>query len=548
MDSRASEMVTRFERLKSERSIFDSHWQEIAERIWPDRAFFTTKTLTEGAKRTERMFDSTAALALTRFAAAMESMLTPRTAKWHKLRIGEEELDQAPAVQRYLDEVTNILFRVRYSAQANFASQMHEAYMSLGSFGTGGVLIEDLLGSGIRYKSIDLANLYFCENRHGVVDTVYRLFQYTARQAAQHFDADKLPQKIREAVEKHPDQKFDFIHCVMPNAERKRGDKSFRGMAFSSYYIVPETKTIVEEGGYRTIPYALGRYITTPNETYGRSPAMLVLPDVKMLNEMKKTLIRSAHLAVSPPLLMQEDGALQAFDLRPNALNFGGVDERGQPLVHALKIDGRLDIGMDMIEAQQRVINDAFLVTLFQILVDQPNMTATQAMLRAQEKGALLAPTMGRQQSELLGPLIERELDILAHAGMLPEMPQELLDLGGEVEIDYVSPLSRAQRAEDGVAIMRTFEAIAPMAQIDPRVLKAYDWVKAAREFGEINGMPSKLARSDDEIAEMDEAEAQQAQAAQLLQAAPVAAQTAKTLAETQQIASQGAAPTVMPA
>lgn len=546
MDSRAIEIVNRHERFKSERSIWDSHWQELAERIWPDRASFTVKDRTPGEKRTERMFDATAALALTRFAAAMESMLTPRTAKWHRLRVADDELNQNPAVQRYLDDVTKVLFRVRYSARANFASQMHEAYMSLGSFGTGGVMVEDMLGTGIRYKSIDLANLYFTENRHGVIDTAHREFQYTARQAMQHFDAERLPKKIVEAAENNPDQKFDFLHCVKPNEERKGGDRGYRGMPFASYYVCLDSRDVVEEGGYRTMPYALGRYITTPGEIYGRSPAMLVLPDIKMLNEMKKTIIRSAHLAVSPPLLLQEDGALQAFDLRPNALNFGGVDERGQPLVHALKIEGRTDIGMDLIEAQQRVINDAFLVTLFQILVESPNMTATEAMLRAQEKGALLAPTMGRQQSEMLGPLIERELDILARAGMLPEMPQELIELGGDVEIEYVSPLNRAQRAEDGVAIMRTFEAVAPMAQVDPRVLKAYDWVRAARELGDINGIPAKLARSDEEIAEMDNAESQQAQVAQLLQAAPIAAQTAKTLAETQQISSQGA-PAVMP-
>lgn len=540
-DSRADEIARRHERLKSERSIWDAHWQELAERIWPDRALFTQKKAwTEGEKRTDKLFDATAALALTRFAAAMESMLTPRTAKWHRLRVADEDLNESPAVQRYLDEVTKILFRVRYSTTANYASQTHEAYMSIGAFGTGGLLIEDMLGSGIRYKSLDLANVYVCENRHGIIDTVHRAFEYTARQAMQQFDPARLPPKVREAAEKNPDTKFEFIHCVKPNEEMKRGDRGYRGMRFASYYICIDGKTVVEEGGYRTFPYAVGRYITTPGETYGRGPAMLVLPDIKMLNEMKKTIMRQAHLQVSPPLLLQEDGALQAFDLRPNALNFGGVDSLGNQLVHPLNVGGDTGLGLDLIEAQQQVINDAFLVTLFQILVEQPNMTATEAMLRAQEKGALLAPTMGRQQSELLGPQIERELDILAHAGMLPEMPEELLEAGGEVEIEYVSPLNRAQRAEDGVAIMRTLEAVAPMAQVDPSVLKVYNMREAARELGEINGVPAKILRSDDEIAAMDAIEQEQLAAQQLLEAAPIAAQTAKTIAETQQIASQG--------
>lgn len=540
MDSRAAEVVRRHERLKSERSIWESHWQELAERIWPERGQFTQKENEPGQKRTEKIFDATAALALTRFAAAMESMLTPRTAKWHRLRVPDEELNENPAVQRYLDEVTNILFRVRYSPMANYASQMHESYMSIGAFGTGGVLIEDMLGSGIRYKSCDLANLYVTENRHGIIDTAHREFEYTARQAMQHFDPKRLPEKIREAAEKNPDQRFKFLHCVKPNEERQRGDRGYQGMEFSSYYVALDTKDMVEEGGYRSFPYALGRYITSPGEIYGRGPAMLVLPDIKTLNEMQKTILRAGHLAVRPPLLLQEDGALQAFDMRPDALNFGGVDDRGQAVVQPLKIESRLDWGMEMIEARQRIINDAFLVTLFQILVDQPNMTATEAMLRAQEKGALLAPTMGRQQSELLGPQIERELDILARAGMLPEMPQELLDLGGEIDIEYVSPLNRAQRAEDGVAILRTFEAIAPLAQVDPSVMMAFDLPQAARELADINGMPAKVLRSKEDIAAMQEEQKQAQGMQQLLEAAPIAAETARTLAETQAMASQG--------
>ena len=38
------------------------------------------------------------------------------------------------------------------------------------------------------------------------------------------------------------------------------------------------------------------------------------------------------------------------------------------------------------------VINDAFLVTLFQILTETPEMTATEVIERTREKGALLSP------------------------------------------------------------------------------------------------------------------------------------------------------------
>lgn len=542
-DSRVDDIIRRQEKMATDRAIFDSHWREIAERILPRADHFRVNR-NPGDKHTERIFDATANLALERFAAAMESMLTPRTQRWHKLRTGVPDLDERDDVQEYLDAVTQILFSVRYSPKANFASQANEVYMSLGAFGTGGMFIDDLVGRGIRYRSIALSEMYVAENHQGMIDTVHRRFPMTARQAAQRFGLNKLPDKIKQAVEKSPEQNFDFIHAVGPREDMDYSRKDYRGMPIYSCYASIDGRSIVAEGGYHSMPYAVGRYVTGPKEVYGRSPAMTVLPDIKMVNEMSKTIIRAAHKMVDPPLLLQEDGALQAFDLRPGALNYGGVNEQGNQLVHALQTGARVDIGEEMLDQRRKVINDAFLVTLFQILVDAPAMTATEAMLRAQEKGALLAPTMGRQQSEFLGPLIEREIDILARAGVLPPMPDALRERNGQVEIEYVSPLNRAQRAEEGVAIMNTLQAIAPLAQIDPKVMLVFDPQKVARELADINGVPAKVMRSPEEIQQMQDQQAEAEQAQQLLAAAPVAAGAVKDLAQAQSLA--GAAPSQM--
>ena len=537
MDSRVDEVIREQEQMAGDRGVWEEHWREIAERVLPRENWFQASDKTPGEKRTEKIFDSTAGLALERFAAAMESMLTPRTMKWHKLSVQDPSLMNDQQVQKYLDEVTNILFRVRYSPKANFASQVHENYMSLGAFGSGAIFVDDIAGFGIRYKSIHLSEIYFSENHVGIVDKVHRKFEMTARQAAERWGVDKLPTKIRNCLEKSPEQKFDFLHCVKPNLDQERRRRDYRGMPYISYYVAMEERTMLSESGYQSFPYAISRYVTAPKEIYGRSPAMTVLPDIKMINEMSKTVIRAAHKIVDPPLLLQEDGVLQAFNTRPGALNYGGVDDQGRQVVQALQSNARVDIGMDMMEQRRRVINDAFLITLFQILVETPNMTATEAMLRAQEKGALLAPTMGRQQSEMLGPLIERELDILSRSGILPPMPEALMERGGEVDIQYVSPLNRSQRAEEGVAILRTLESIVPLAQIDPSVMMIFNPEEIARELSEINGVPAKILRSKEEVAAMKSQQADQAQAQALLQAAPIAANSAKTLAETAQLA-----------
>jgi hypothetical protein len=132
-------------------------------------------------------------------------------------------------------------------------------------------------------------------------------------------------------------------------------------------------------------------------------------------------------------------------------------------------------------------------------------MTAAEAMLRSQEKARLLAPTMGRQQSEFLGPMVERELDLLDQMGWLPPMPAVLKEAGGLVDVDYTSPLNKAQRAEEGLAIVRTIESATTLAQVDPTIMFNFDGDAIVRELAEINGVPAKLLRPVEEVLRMKE-------------------------------------------
>jgi hypothetical protein len=530
-ESRADDILRRHDQMRALRSNWESLWQEVADRVWPQMSDFTGKRA-NGEKRTEKIFDSTAPLALEKFAAAIHSLLTPDNQQWHKLTTTDKHLREVHSVKQYLEDVTEILFAVRRSPFSNFASQANECYKSLGAFGTMGMMVEDVPGKGIRYKSVHLSELHVTENQHGKIDTVHRKFEYSARQAVEAFGLDKLPAKIKEAYEKKDEAaRFEFIHAVEPNRkiDPRRIDRA--GMKFSSCYVSVEGRQVVEEGGYRTFPYPVSRYSTNPREVYGRGPAMLVLADIKMLNEMEKTTLRAGHLAVDPPLLLFEDGALQGFKMRPRALNFGGVDEQGRALVQPLQTGANLPWAQELSDGKRKLVNDAFLVSLFQILVETPQITATEAMLRAQEKGQLLAPTMGRQQAEFLGPVIERELDILSMADILPDMPQEMIEAGGDYDIEYTSPLARLLRSEDGIAILRTFEQLAPMAQLDPGVYDVFDTDALPRELAEINGVPAKVLRDPDAVKKLKEQKQQAAAMQSMLQAAPVAASAAKDMA-----------------
>jgi hypothetical protein len=538
MAKSVEDCLRRLAELEARRGNWDLHWQEVAERIWPAADEFQTGR-SVGEKRSTKIFDATAALALEKFAAAMESMLTPRAQKWHTLRSTNEDLNRDPEVKGWFEEVTRIMFQARNAPQAGYYSQVHEGYKSLGAFGNACLFVDEpSSGRGVTYVQCHVGSVYIELNPARRVDTVYRKYSMSAKAAEQEWGLDRLPAKISQAVHSPTDlyKQFEFLHVVTPRTDYDQERKDSEGMPFISYHIGIEDKAMIDEGGYMEMPYLYSRYTVNPTEMYGRSPAMLVLPAIKMAQEMQKTFIRSGHKIVDPPLLLHDDGVLgtgsKQVRLTPGGLNYGGVDAQGRPLIVPLQTGARLDITEGMLEKERQVINDAFLVTLFRVLVDQPQMTATEALIRAQEKGQLLAPTVGRQQSEMLGPQIHREFSILTRQGYLPAMPQVLAEAEGEYEIGYESPSVRFQRSEELVGVQRTIEVAMPFIEADPSVLAIFKPDEVIRLAAEINGAPVSILRTEEEMEEIVAQQQQQAQQQQMLAELTQAAPAVKDLAQ----------------
>lgn len=532
----AIEICQQFQRISGNRGTWESHWEEIAQRVLPSYSnAFTSRfgqTSTDGAKKTEQIFDSTAAVALNRFAAILDSLLTPRNQTWHRLMASNPSIQRDRQAILWFEEVNRLLFKYRYAPKANFASQNQQNYKSVGAFGTGCMFTDDLKSEvGLRYKAVHLGEVFFVENHQGIVDEAWRHFSLTARQAVQKW-GNKVPDRIKDALKSSPEQKFFFIHCVRPRQEPDYDRKDYKGMPYEAYYVSVEGQMLLEEEGFNTFPYAISRYEQALNEVYGRSPAMDVLPAIKTLNEEKKTVLKQGHRAVDPVLLAHDDGVLDSFSMKPGYVNYGGVSKDGQPLVHALPV-GNIAVGKELMDDERAVINDAFLVTIFQILVETPQMTATEVMERVKEKGILLAPTIGRQQSEYLGPLIERELDVLARQKILPPMPQVLIEARGEYRIEYDSPLTRAQRAEEASGLMRTIEAALNVVNVtqNQEPLDFFNWDIIIPEISSIQGVPAKWMRDMKAVEMIRQGRAQQAQNQEMMNAAPGTAAVIKSVA-----------------
>lgn len=528
--------IQRLANLRQERSNWDIQWEEAAARVMPAHVnSFTGRGMSVGAggeKNTELQFDASTSFAAQRFSSVIESLVTPQGSIWHLLKVLDKTLKRNRQVRAFFDDLSETLYNYRYRPIANFVGNSQQAYLGLGVYGNGIVYVDKPEDSkGLRYRNMHLGETYFAENHAGIVDTVCRAYRLTARQIVQKW-GNAAPEGIREKA-KNPqqaEQKSEILHCVYPRKDYDPERLDGKGRPFASVYIHVETKTPMEEDGYFTFPYAITRYTQAPGEVYGRGPAQWVLPAIKTLNEQKKTILKQGHREVDPVLLAYDDGKLANATLKAGRMVAGGMSKDGRPLIGRLP-GGNLAVGDKMMDMEKSLINDAFLLNLFQILLETPQMTATEVLERAREKGMLLAPTAGRIQAEFLGPMIEREIDLLARQGLMPRMPQILIDASIEYKIEYDNPMSRMARSEKAAGFLRALGQAAEYTKMtgDPDPLDHFDFDAAMPEILDIHGAPIAWTRSLEAIEERRAGRAQAAEQQQMVDAAPAMAALAKT-------------------
>lgn len=523
-----------FNQYRLMRDTFGSHWEEIAELIDPPsrNTFFYGNYNWPGQKKTDRQVDATGMLALQRFCAIGISLVTPANMKWHRLEAMNPDVQKKRAVRLWMDKQTQNLFHARSMPSSNFVGQNYPGWRSIGAYGTRGMMIEPYFDPinktpGLRHINVPLGELYIHENFQGQVDGFIRNIRMTARQQAQRWP-NTYPETIENALDQGSETPWNVLHHVEMNQEYdpKAPQYDFRSRPWVSYYISLEGKCVLEEGGYFSFPLAVGRYVQTPGEVYGRSPAMDVLPALKTLNSEKRTFLTQGHRAGAPVLLTHDDG-LMSMDMRPNAINPGGVTADGKLLVQVLPT-GNIQITKEMMDEERGLINDSFLVSLFQILTESPEMTATEVLERINEKGILLAPTVGRQGDECYGNMmIPRELDIMQQFGMIDPMPDELKEAGGLYKVTMTGPLAMAMRAGEAAGYQRSVQVAQERAQMtgDPSPLDIFNADVADYEIAtEINGVPERWMAPPKMILDARQGRAKQAAIQQQIQALPAQA------------------------
>lgn len=528
-DPRAASLVKRYSTLQTQRSSWESHWQEIADYIVPRKADITKKR-TSGDKRSELIFDGTAIHAAELMAASLHGMLTNAATPWFSLRYEEDELNGDDESKEWLEGATDVMYQ--HLARSNFQEQIHELYSDLVTFGTGVIFVESEKNKGLRFSTRHIAECYVSEDEDGRVDTVFRKYKTTARAAVRQFGEQQVTQRIEKINSTDPYAEIELLHVVMPRDDYDARKKNTKNMPYASIYIDAEEKQILGESGYQEFAYCVPRFLKGSFELgYGRSPSMTALSDTKMINKMSEAVIRAAQLQIHPPLMVPDDGFMAPVRTTPGGINFyrSGTRDRIEPL----QIGSNNPIGEMQLEQRRTAIRAAFYVDQL-ILGQGPQMTATEVIQRTEEKMRLLGPVLGRLQAELLQPLISRCFAILSRQKKFAPAPESLRN--GDIDIEYVSPLAKAQRSGDVQAVMQMFEFLGPLMNLDPSIVDYLDMDGLAKHVIKVTGTPAVVVRGEGEVAELREQraaqQAQQQEMMQMQQLAQSAGQAAPALKE----------------
>ena len=501
----AAELKNNLSRLKEKRSNWESHWQEVADLMLPRKAEIT-KERSRGDKRSNQIYDATAIHSLELLAASLHGMLTSSANRWFSLRFKEAILNENDEAREWLEDSIDKMYLA--FARSNFQQEIFENYHDLIAFRTSCLMVEEDEDDVIRFSARHIKEIYIEENKKGLIDNVYRKFKITADQAMQKFGSENLSKEINTTHKTKPFDEVEICHIVRPRFAYDASKKDKKNMKFQSIYFEHGTDHIISVGGFNENPYVVSRYLKSSTEIYGRSPAMSALADCKVLNKMVEHGLKAAAKQIDPPLLVPDDSMLAPVRMTPGSLNYYRSGSRDR--IEALNIGQNTATTLNAENQRREAIARMFHVDQLQVQSNR-TMTATEVLQRNEEKMRILGPVMGRIQSELLEPMINRVFSIMLRNRLFAEAPAILANQ--EIEIEYVSPMALAQKGQELQNIMRGLEIFGSISQMAP-VQDYLDENGLVKQLVRTLGLPARMIKSDKQVQtiRMERQEAQQQQ------------------------------------
>ena len=470
--------------------------------------------------RRREIYDGTAIMAVQTLASSMQSGLTSPSAPWFGLRFRQEGLNDDILARTWLEVCAVVMRDVLHDS--NFDVESAEFYTDLVAMGTGVISEEaksEVTWEGLDFSSVPMREIFFEEDHRGNLLRLYRRFQWRPVQIVDKFGKEKLnaiaPHLMSQAEQSFGSSadRHEIIFAVYPRENIKVADLDMTKpipalkRPYAWKYILHSDATLLDEGGYYEMPAFVSRWRKVSGSTWGFGPAHIALSDVLTVNELIETNLEALAKVVDPALITTQRGVIGDLDLARGGLTV----LRNMGDLAPFESGAKFEVTYLDIERLQDAINRAFYVDQLQ-LKESPAMTATEVQVRYELMQRLLGPTLGRLQTDFLDPVISRTFAICSRAGLFPDMPGIVQDNQGQLAIEYISPMARAQRMDSSRATQEWLAVLGQMSEFLPEVMHLPDAQEIARGMGRDMNVPAKFIRTKDEVKERIDREREQQQ------------------------------------
>lgn len=434
---------------------------------------------------------------------------------WFKLGLENQNLLNRYGVKDWLEEVENIM---------NAEFRRSNLYMAASKFiqdtcviGHGVMLCdEDMKNNRLRFTTIRSNEAYLDCNEYGEIDTVFRRFTITLRNAVDFFGIENLSEQLQEDYKEVSkwNNKIEILYCVQPREKFDPQKQDAKNKPYEAIYLDLTNNKIILESGYDENPYAVFEWDQMSGLPYSTSPAMNAMPDIKYLNIAAKTSMRIAQTSAEPP--MKASRSLKNINLVPKGFTYVDTNEE---VLEPIRTGENYPITLEVLKQIEDSVKAWFNVDFFLMLQQkQGQMTATEVMELQGEKSAVLSKLIVNLNNALQ-KIISRSFNLLMKEQKLPPVPETIQDEATSMKVEFIGPLAQAQRKYHTMGgIQQALSFIAPIMNLYPNAGDYINPDELMKRAMEGQGMPQAVIREEDEVQKIREQRAIAQQQAQLAQ------------------------------
>lgn len=498
-ESKVKEIKSRLSQLEHNRSRFIDRWTEAQKYVAP--VVYNWHNL-DAIPEIPNRYTSAPCNYLDTLVSGLVGYSASPNIQWYKLMLENPSQMDEYGVKDWLEETEEVM-NAEFN-RSNFYSQIKNIIQSAAVIGHGVMLCdEDLKDDKLRFSSITANEIYLDADEHGKIDTIFRKYLMTLRNAVDFFGLENLDQNYREDykdVEKW-NMNVEVLFAVFPRKEYDETIKDALNKPYAAIYVDLKHSKIILESGYDENPYAVFLWDQIPGLAYSNSPAICALPDIKELNIAKKTSMEICQTSAEPP--MRVSSSIRNVSLVPRGFTYINTPDE---IIEPIRTGENYPITLNEVEGMKQAVKDWFNVDFFLMLQQkQGRMTATEVQELQGEKSAVLS-NLVISLNETLTQVIQRSFNLLAKQGKIPPVPESLEGQSAAMKIDFIGPLAMAQKKYHTLGgIQQALALVSPIMQMFPNAGDYIDPDVLMKRALEGQGMPQAIIREDEDVKKLRE-------------------------------------------